>query len=142
MLIKACHLNIEAGRKILQNGRQLFIVPLAADFVQRQIQGLFVLKGQLHHTDIHFHRAGRHQHFQALVTTNHVARLLVPDDRLNTAVFFDRPGNLLIFRVAGLQILSRIVGCCIEQADRYFSDFHELLLMMTCFQTAPAANRG
>ena len=38
MLVEACHLNIEAGRKILQDGRQLFIVPLAADFVQRQIQ--------------------------------------------------------------------------------------------------------
>lgn len=98
---QSCHFNTKPAERSWQDGRQLFIVPLTADFVQRQIQGLFVIKGQLHHTDIHFHRAGRHQHFQALVTTNHVARLLVPDDRLNTAVFFDRPGNLLIFRVAG-----------------------------------------
>lgn len=89
MLVEACHLNIEAGRKILQDGRQLFITHWPLILFSARFRAFSSSRDSCTTLTSTSTTPGRRQHFQALVATNHVASLLIPDDRLNTAVLFD-----------------------------------------------------
>jgi hypothetical protein len=56
------------------------------------------------------------------MAADHVAGPLVPDDEVDETKILDASLQFFIFRIAGLKVNPRIVGCRVDLADRDCSD--------------------
>ena len=81
---------------------QLVLVPIAGDFVEGDVQRLFLLKVEIDHHAVDLGDAHVHEHLQPLMTAHHPSGGLVPDHRLYIAELLHGAFQLVVFRVAGL----------------------------------------
>ena len=77
------------GVEVGHDGGQLVLVPIALDFVERDVERLFPGEVEIDHDAINLGLAQIHKHLEALVAADHVAGLAVPDHRLHIAEFID-----------------------------------------------------
>ncbi|MOA62575.1 hypothetical protein D3C78_1880350 [compost metagenome] len=61
------------------------------------------------------------------MATDHVPGSLVPYDRFDVAEGFYAAAQLLILRIARLQIDAWVIGCCVDLIDWYGLDVHNYL---------------
>ena len=108
--IKAGEGDVEVrALQVSDDQSEFFCIPFAADLVQGDVERLFLLGVHVNDHDIHLGDAHVRQHLQALVAADHATGLFIPDDRLHIAKLLDGALQLFIFRISGLQILTRIV---------------------------------
>ena len=108
--VKTCKGDVEIrALNIRDHQRQLVLIPIAADFVQRYVERLF--PGFVHLDDyaVHLVVAKIHQDFRPLMAANDMLRGLVPDEKIHIAELLDRAFQLFILRVSGIEILSGVI---------------------------------
>ena len=110
LIIKAGWIYICAiGGKFGQQGRQLFIIPFASDFVEGDVQPPFVHIGQFDHADLALRYAQVQQDAEPLVATDHVPRAAIPHDGLHIPEGEDGRLQLLIGRISRFESLPGVV---------------------------------
>ena len=115
LLIKAGREDIlSAGGDFGQQGRQLLIVPFAGDFVESNVQPLFVHLGQVNHTDLALLYAQVQKDAQPLVAADHIPCAAVPYDGLHVPEGQNGRFQFLISRISGLQGLAGIICCRVQ----------------------------
>ena len=88
---------------------QLILIPITADFIESNIEGFFLFLIHCHHNTVNLGHAHIHQHLQTLMTANHTAGGLIPDDRFHIAELLNGAFQLFIFRITRLEVFSGIV---------------------------------
>ena len=88
---------------------QLVFIPIAADFVQSDVESL--LLGLVHFNDhtVNLGDAKVDEDLEPLVAADNTTGRLVPDDRLDIAELLDGAFQFFVFLVTGLQVLAGIV---------------------------------
>jgi hypothetical protein len=99
-------------------------VPIARDLVEGDVQSFLVLRFEVYGHNLDPLIPPLDKDFQALMTTHEVAGLSVPDQRLDQVVFPDNLLELVVFRVARLQILPRVVCRRLDLGNCDFDNFH------------------
>ena len=108
--LKTSEGNIEVSALQVSNEQSKFIlVPITADFVESDIEGFFLVLIHLHHNAVYFGHAHIHQHLQTLMTANHTAGGLIPDDGFDIAELFNRAFQLFIFRITGFEVFAGVI---------------------------------
>ena len=103
-----------AGGDFRQQGCQLFIVPFASDFVESDIQPLFIDLGQVDDADLALLHPQIQKDAEPLVATDHVSRAAVPHDGLHVPEGEDGRFQFLISRISGFQRLAGIICCRVQ----------------------------
>ena len=110
LFVKAGGIHVRAaGGKFGQQGRQLFIIPFASDFVERDVQPPFVHLGQFDHADLALRYAQVQQDAEPLVAADHVPRATVPHDGLHIPKGEDGRLQLLVGWISRLESLPGVV---------------------------------
>ena len=121
--------NVEVGGVKLRHERgQLFLVPIALNLVEGDVERLFPPQVQIDHYAVDFRLAHVHKHFEPLVPADHVPRPAVPDHRLHIAKLHNGALELFILPVARLQVFARVVRRRIQPRGGNFLYVHENLI--------------
>ena len=110
--------------QLVQNRGELFVVPPAGDFVERDVEDALLLFVELDLDDLDRLVALLHQHFEPLMAAYDVAGGPVPYDGLNIAESLDAPGQLVVLLVARCEVFPRVVVRRMEVAHRQGDNFH------------------
>ena len=102
------HIEISA-LQICNEQSKFILVPITADFVEGDVEGFFFVLIHCHHNAVHFGHAHIHQHLQTLMTANHTAGGLIPDDWFHIAELLNGAFQLFIFRITGLEVFAGVV---------------------------------
>lgn len=101
--LEAGDLQVQLGRldQLVEQGREFVLVPAPGDFVEGEVEGLFLRQGQVydHARGVRF--AAGEQHLQALVAGDQSLRAAVPDQRLDQAELVEGLRQRYIARVVG-----------------------------------------
>ena len=125
LYIKAGERCVEAAFvQVLEQGRQQWHVPIAADFIQCHIESFFLLLIDVQHHAVHFGVSEILQHLEPLVAADDNTGSLIPDDRLHVSEFFYAAAQLFKFGITGLQVLARIVLRWFELVDADLFNIH------------------
>ena len=118
VIVEAGELGIKVSRvQVCDEQGQLGFIPVAADLVQRDVQGLFAGLVQFDDHAVNIGVAQVSEYFQALVAADDVAGGVVVDHRLDIAELGQRPLEFLVVRIPGLQVLTRVVVGGLELTD-------------------------
>ena len=124
--VKAGRAKVITGKlQVGQQIRQRFRLPFADRFVERDVQGFLVLRVfNMNHHAVDFLYALRDQHLIPLVAAHDVAGDLIPDHGIDIAVGGHAAFDLLIGRIARLQVFARIVFRRFQLFDRHLLQLH------------------
>ena len=109
-----------AAVKLCEQRSQLILVPFTLNLIERNVQRLFAHRVEIHHDAVNLSDPQITHDRQSLVSTDHVAGLLIPNDRLNISEFRNAALELFVFRVSGLECSTRVVFRC---PQLFYGDF-------------------
>ena len=108
--LEASQRYIKVGTLQISNQQsQLILIPVAADFVEGDVEGFFLGLIHFHHNAINLGQPHVHQNFQTLVAADHTASGFIPDDRLYIAKLLNGAFQFFVLGIAGFQIFSGVV---------------------------------